>query len=299
VEVTAPDAGRPPAVLSLDTAGQVRTLCDTLDPPERAAARAPDAVQRSRILADREAKRAAALDVRYRVRTAPDRRAFAYDADARELSLSEHAWLWTAGGVLRVWPTEDAALPVPAEAAVAERIVKAAGQGKLTMTLTFGLPDDDEAACAHPAGARRWSLGVEPWSWEYAVDGEVLARGGEGRDRPLVTMAKGALPHVEVAEPVGAGASDDLRSAIAARTRDLERCYRRALAAVPDLDGSVVAEVDLGDGGGAPRAVRVAIDSVQDDGMTACVQGVLAATTFPRGAAALAMVPIHFDLLAP
>jgi hypothetical protein len=292
-------ADDPGVVLSVDTPGQVRTLCETLDPPERAPL-AGDVVERSRALADREVKREGALAARYQVKIAPERLVFAeYDRDRGELSLSDRAWLTTARGALRVWMLEDRGLPVTAEPGLAERIVKAAARKALTLTLTFDLPDDDEVACAHPAGSRAWALGVEPFGWEYSADGRVLARGGEGRDRPMVSAAQGAVPRVEVSDPIGAEGAAELRGAVAARSKDLERCYARALAATPDLDGSVVAELDLGGGGGAPRAVRVAIDSVQDPGLTSCVAGVLAATAFPKGPATVAALPIHFELSAP
>jgi hypothetical protein len=294
-----PAVARPGEVTTLDTPAQVRALCDALEPPERVT-RGRDAVERGRAQAEHEARREAALEGRYRVRVAPERVPFApYDVEERRLELSDRAWLSGAGGALHVWMTADAGLPVTAGPAAAERIVSAAARRALVLTLTFQLPDDDEVMCAHAAGSHAWTLGVEPQAWELAEGGEVLARGGEGSDRPSVTVAHGALPRVEVSEPVGDAAGRELKGAVAGRAGELERCYRRALAADPALDGTLVAELDLSAGAGAPRAVRIAVDSIQDDAMLACVTGVLAATPFPRGAGAVATIPIHFELQAP
>jgi hypothetical protein len=299
-EAAAPSVEAPAApaeVTSLETPAQVRALCDALDPAERVA-RGRDAVERGRAQAEHEARREAALAGIYRVRIAPERIVFAtYDPEERRLALSDRAWLTAAGGALHVWMVSDAGLPVAAEPAVAARIVEAAASRTLALTLTFELPVDDEVTCAHPAGSRAWALGVEPRGWELAEHGALLARGGEGSDRPLVTADQGATPRVDVAEWVGDARG--VRGAVADRAPDLERCYRRALAVDPALDGTLVAELDLGGEGGAPRSVRIAVDSVQDDVMLACVTGVLARTAFPRGADALATIPIHFELQAP
>jgi hypothetical protein len=303
-EATQPTVNTPPAargvdVRTVETPAQVRALCEALELPERAQDRG-DPVERARIADERQARREAALAARYRVKVAADRLAFVgYDPGEGELTLSDRSWLWTPGGTLHLWATEDAALPVKVDAATAERIVKAAARRTLALTLTFTLPEDDEASCAHPNGSRSWVLGVEPHAWEFAEGGRVLARGGEGSDRPLVTAAEGARPRVEVAEPFEAEGGRELRAAVAARSKELQGCYVRALRLDPGLDGAVVAEVDLDGSGGAPGGVRVVADSVQNDAMVACVRRVLVETPFPRGRATVAAIPIHFELEAP
>lgn len=295
--VEPPAATEPGAVLVVEGPTQVRALCDALAPPERAVTRG-DAMERSRALEDRAARREAALGRRYRVRLAADHLAFEpYDRDERQLVLSDRNFLQAFGGVLHVWTVEDAGLPVRADPSVARRIVTAAARRTLSLTLTFALPEDDDVTCAHPAGSRAYALGVEPYRWEYAEGDEVLARGGEGGDRPVFTLAQGALPRVEISEPLG-DPGGSVRAAVAARRPELQRCYLRALGANPGLDGAVVAELQLPEGGGTPSEVRVAVDSVQDDAMTGCVRTVLAQTTFPNGGGAAA-VPIHFELEVP
>jgi hypothetical protein len=299
-----PPANAPPAALAIDartveSPAQVRALCQILEPSERAVQRG-DAVERSRLSAERDVRRDAALGARYRVKLASDHLQFAeYDPEERELTLSDRTWLWTQGGALHLWATEDAALPVRADPATAERIVKAAARKTLALTLTFTLPEGDDATCAHPNGSRSWVLGVEPHAWEFSEAGQVLARGGEGSDRPLVNMAQGARPRVEVSEPIAEEGGRELRAAVTARSKELRGCYLQALRTDPGLDGAVVAEVDLDGNGGAPRSVRVAADSVQNDAMVACVRGVLAETPFPAGRATVAAIPIHFELEAP
>ena len=183
-----------------------------------------------------------------------------------------------------------------ADPAVAQRIVQAASGGALTLVVTFHLPEDGEdASCAHPNGSTRYTLGIEPYAWEYREGDQVLARGGAGGEKPLVTVTSGAIPSVAVASPPVAG-GDGLRQAAEARRGDLEGCYRRALQRDPGLDGSVVADLDLA-AGGQPRSVRVAADSVQDEAMVSCVHDVLAATRFPSGGRA--QIPIEFSLRPP
>ncbi len=293
-----PETPAPAAVPQpLDGTAQVSALCASLTPSERMVGKG-DAVERARAEAEHDARRDVALNGRYRVRIAAERLRFAdYDPDEQRLALSERAFLSGAGGALQIWLAEDRGLPVTVDTAAAQRIMQAAARKTLALALTFTLPeDDDEVSCAHPNGSSRYSLGVEPLGWEY-VDGEqVLARGGEGADHPVVTAAQGARPRVRVSDPLGPGGRE-LRSAVEAREKDLEGCYQRALRQRPGLDGSLVAEVDLKDG--AARSVRVAVDSLQDQEMTACVSGILSRVGFPRGQGARVDIPIHFTLEPP
>jgi hypothetical protein len=293
----APQRGLPAvSVRPLETAAQVRALCDALTPVERLRARG-DAVEQARAEADHQARRDAAVGARYHVTIGGDRLRFdQYEAEDQRLTLSDRTYLTGASGALHVWAAEDADLPVTVDARTAERIVKAAQKKTLALALTFALPeDDDEVICSHPAGAQLYTLGIEPLTWEYVDQGRVLARGGEGGDRPLVTAAEGARPRVEVAEPIGDG-GPRVKSAVAARSRDLEACYARALQANPGLDGSLVADVDLSSG---TPTVRVAVDSLQDEVMLNCVRGVLARVEFPRDDVERTAVPIHFVLEPP
>jgi len=294
--VETPPATSTPAVQVLDTPAQARALCDALTPTERLHPKG-NAVERSRAGAEHDARREATLNGRYRVTIPAGRLWFApYDAEERRLELSERAFLTGAGGALHVWAVESAALPVALDTAAAERLMQAAQRKTLALRLTFTLPDDDEEAiCAHAAGSGSYALGVDPTAWEYVEGAQVLARGGEGGDRPIVTAAQGARPRVEVADPVGDGGRD-VKRAVLAKQKDLEGCYARALQQNPGLDGSVVAEVDAG---GGARGVHLAADSLQDEGLTSCVRGVLSGVEFPRGTGERAEIPIHFLLEAP
>jgi hypothetical protein len=289
--VTPPGAAR-----LLESSSQVRALCEALMPAERLLTRG-DVVERASLEAAHNSRREAALGARYQVRIAADRLRFGeYDPDEKQLVLSEKAFLSTAGGSVQVWPAGDAGLPVTADAAAARRIMQAAARKTLALVLTFTLPDDDDVTCGHVNGSNRYSLGVDPFRWEYVDRGQVLARGGEGSDRPIVTAAEGARPRVRVADPIGDG-GPELRTAVEAREKDLEGCYLRALRQNPGLDGSLVAEVDLASG--APRSVRMAADSVQDEAMIGCVTGIISHVEFPEGADVLADIPIHFELEPP
>lgn len=304
----APPAPAPPAPdvtpvegpVALDGPDQVRALCEALTPPERAPTADRDPVAQGRAAADRTLRRAAALRRRYRVTIPGERLRFApYDPAEGELALSQRSALTGAGGALRLWSTSSDGLPVAVDAAGAGRIAEVASRRELALELTFVLPDDDEdaVACTHPNGSSRYGLGVEPFSWQYVQSGQVLARGGAGAERPLVTAAQGALPRVEIAAPVGAD-GEALQRALQGRAPDLERCYRSALQRDPALDGMLVADLDLA-GAGAPRSVRMGLDSVQDEGLSSCVRNVVAATRFPGAGGGRAQVPIEFSLQAP
>ncbi len=280
----------------LDSPKQVEALCASLVPPERARFRG-DALERGKAETQHQGERAAAFGRRYRVEIPGSRIAFApYDEDEGELALSPRVVLTAARGALRVWASEDPELAVKVSLAEARRILDAQRAHALTLSLIFDLPAEDRGGspCAHIAGSRLYTLAVDPVSWEHASKGEVLARGGEGADRPLVTAAQGARPAVEIGELVGGGG--ELRRAVTARSKDLDACYRAALQRSPALDGTLVVEVSLR-GAGAP-SVRVTVDSVQDDQLAACVQGAVAKASFPKGTAQ-ASVPIHFALQAP
>ncbi len=290
--VSAPTASSP---LALESPAQVRAMCEALTPSERVIAKG-DVVERAHLEAVHDSRREVALDARYRVQIAADRLRFAeYDPDEKVLVLSDRAFLAAAGGSIQIWPVENAGLPVTADAAAARRIMQAAARKRLVLALTFTLPDEDDVTCAHANGSNRYALGVDPFRWEYLDGTQVLARGGEGADRPIVTAAEGALPRVRVSDPIGGGR--ELRSAVEARGKDLEGCYHRALQQNPGLDGSLVAEVDLASG--AARTVRMAADSLQDEAMTACVSGIISNVAFPQGADVLADIPIHFELEPP
>lgn len=294
---TSPTTSAPLATLQLlESPAQVHALCEALRPSERMREKG-DVVARARAEADHDARRDVALNGRYRIRISADQLRFAdYDPGEEQLALSRRAVLAAAGGTLQVWPVEDGGLPMTVDVAAAQRIMQAAARKTLALTITFTLPDEDDGvACVHPNGSHRYALGIEPLGWEY-VDGEqVLARGGEGADRPIVTAAQGALPRIRLSDPFGGGGRE-LKSAVEAREKDLEGCYQRALQHNPGLDGSLVAEVDLGDG---TRSVRIAADSVQDEAMTACVTGVISTVEFPRGEDVRADLPIHFVLEPP
>ncbi len=249
----APPAGpgataRPQAVQPrpLESLAQVKALCDALTPVERFAPTG-NAVERSRAEGAHEIRREAALTKRYTVTLPGDRLRFAdYDSEERTLTLADRSELVAAGGGLRLFTVEDRGLPVTADETAARRILQAGARRALVLALTFVLPEDDDlAVCSHNAGALSYTLGVEPMSWEYRDDAVVLARGGEGAERPLVGADRGARPRVLVADM----AERDVQGAVQSRLRDLEGCYQRALQSDPVLDGAVVADVDLGAAG--------------------------------------------------
>ena len=270
---------------------QARALCEALTPGERLRG-GSDVVAQAQAEARQDAQREIALAGRYRVTVPGHTIRFApYDRDEQVLSVSDRTFLSGAGGTLHLWAVSRAELPVTADEATASRIVEAARQRRLALVLTFTLPDDeDEALCAHVAGSRHYALGVEPFAWEYVADEQVLARGGEGGDRPLVTAAQGARPRVEVSDPYGARGRE-ARQALEASVKQLQGCYEQALRQNPGLDGTLVAEVEPG------QRARLAGDSVQDEGLGACVLGVVSRVRFPGGERL--DIPIHFLLEPP
>jgi hypothetical protein len=281
--------------LSLETFPQVATLCAVLEPTERLAG-GRDVVAHARAEAQHDERREAALSGSYEVKIRGDQLLFGpYDPDEGVLSLSYRTLLFGAGGSLGVWAVHDADLPVQAGTEAATRIMRAIEHKSLVLVLVFTLPDDaDEVFCSHVPGSRRFGLAVEPFRWEYREGNLVLARGGEGGDKPLLTAAEGAKPEVLIAEGEGTLASD-FKAALEGLRPALQGCYVEALRKNPGLDGAYVAEIDLAEGG--ERHVRPAIESLQDESMTSCVTAVLARADLRR--AGQATVPIHFELAPP
>jgi hypothetical protein len=281
-EAPAGEAPRP-----LATAADLKALCKALTPAERLRARG-DAVERGELEARHDAERDAAIEARYEVTAPAGKVPFApYDGPERRLALAEPAVIAVAGGAARLWPTEERGLAVEADAAQARRILEAQRAGRLALRLTFDLPDD--ATCGADPRGRSFTLGVEPVGWSW-LDGEaVLARGGAGTDRPVVSLAQGARPRVDVGDPV-AGPLEAKRL-VMSRAPELEACYAKALEKDPAVDGVVVVEL------GAAK-LAVAADSTGAPDLAACVERVLAALTAPAGSGRVA-VPIRFELVAP
>lgn len=284
------------------TEKQAAELCAASAPTERVRFKG-DAVDRAAAAQKHDEERDAALDRRYRTTVAAKEVTFGdYDAAQGELSLSPRSGLSGAGGALRLWLTGDKTLPVNADAAAAKRVFAAQKAGRLELQLVFELDGDaSDAPCVAVPGTHRFTVAASPVSWSYVAGGEVLARGGEGADKPLASAKAGAKPHVEVEDAISEGVAGDARDRVAARRQDLEGCYASALQKDPTLDGTLVLEVQLTKKDGAPEKVDVVADSVQDDALAGCVKKIVEKVAFkratPRGGRA--QIPVRFELAAP
>jgi hypothetical protein len=272
------------AALRLETADDLTRLCGALEPAERVHAKG-DAVERGEAQAIQVTSRGTALKERYEARIAAGKLAFApYDGPERRLALQEPVQLPVADGTARLWPTEARDLAVEADAATARRILEAQRRGALALDVAFELPDD--ATCGTGARGKRFTIPIEPTSWRWLDGDAVLAHGGAAAERPLVTAAQGAVPRVDVGDPISGPL--DASKLVLAKGGDLEACYREALKRNPAADGVLVAEI-----GGARTAISA--DSVGDEQFAACVQKALAGVSQGSRAA----VPIRFDLAPP
>jgi len=298
--VTAPpEASQEPAPpVLLDTPQALDRLCAAFVLPGRLPSRG-DAIGRTEAAAERRRAREAAMASRYRVRIDARRVAFApYDDGEEKLELVPRLVLIGLGGALRLWATEDVQLPVRAAPAAARRVLDALAEGTLALFVTFDLAErDNEPPCVHVPRSRQYTLAAEPIAWEWSSRGKVLARGGEGADRPLASAAEGAKPRVEVGSPICEGDGGAVKDLFAGWSADLLRCYDGALARNPRLDGTLVIELRLGSGGVA-RDVRISADSMQDGAVAACVREVAARPGYPSGPRGRCSVPITFALEA-
>ncbi len=268
----------------LEAGGDFARLCRILEPTERMRA-AGDAVERGEIAAGHETVRASALKGRYAVGVAAAKLAFApYDGPERQLALQEPVQLPVGGGVARLWPITHRDLGVEADAAAARRVLDAQHRGTLVLELAFDLPED--ATCGTGARGTKFTLPVDPVSWRWLDGDAVLAQGGAAAERPLATATQGALPRVDVGDPISGPL--DASKLVLAKGGELEDCYREALKRNPGVDGVLVADI-----GGARTAISA--DSVGDEEMAVCVQRALAALA----AGVRAAVPIRFELAPP
>lgn len=283
VRADSPGPDRP--VTRLAAPDDLSRLCAALDPTERLRPKG-DAVARGEAEARQDEAHAAAVVGRYEVVVPGAGLAFApYDGPERRLSLVEPVQLPLAGGAARLWPTEERALAVEVDAAGARRIIDAQRAGRLSLALVFDLSDD--AACGRGARGKKLTLPVEPVAWRWLDGDAVLAHGGAAVDRPLLTLAQGATPRVDVGEPIFG--PPEAKKAVLARAAELETCYARALERDPGADGVLVADL----GGQRPA---ISADSVGDPELASCVAKVLAPLTPAQGKLS---VPLRFELEAP
>jgi hypothetical protein len=292
----APDSQPPPAPqgpVELSSPEEAQRLCQAVTPSDRFAFHGT-AVERAESSQAHDVQREAALQGRYRVTVPAAGLAFApYDVEDRTLSLWSHAVPAGADGSARLALVEDQGLPVRTDLATARRIAAAQADGTLALRVTFVLAEDDEAPCFALAGAQASTFAAEPVSWEYVAADQVLARGGQGSERPLKSMAQGARPRVELGKPVDDSGDATVRTTAPDHVRDLEGCYSAALQRDPFLDGAIVAALN----GNGPERVKIAADTVQDEAFVGCVRGVLARVDASgRGRTWL---PIHFVLEGP
>lgn len=285
-----------PAPLFLETFEEARRLCADLELPERVA-RADRTGDPARAHREQVVRRRRARAGRYRIDVDGAKLHFDYDPEGKQLTLRERSQLIGAGGALRVWAVDDPELPVAVDDARARRTMAEARADRLVLRIELLLPEDGEVAiCSHPPGSHHWSLGVAPVSWSYRVGGEVLARGGEAAEAPAPAPRRGGSPRVSVGEPVGGSDAARLRAAVSGRSAALSSCYLRALQAHPGLDGTLAVELELDPAGGAPRALRVALDSVLDEGLRRCALAALRQARFPAGPGGRVQLPLHFAL---
>jgi hypothetical protein len=261
-------------------------LCAALPPAARLRPTG-DAVDQGEAEAKHEEARDAALRERYEVVVPGAGLAFApYDGPERRLALSEPVQIAVGEETARLWPTEDRSLPVDVDAATARTVLAAQRKGTLTLALTFDLPDD--VTCGSGARGKKFTIPVEPLAWRWEDGTIVLARGGAGVDRPVLTAAQGARPRVDVGDPLAGPA--DAKKAVLARATELEACYAEALKRDPGIDGVLVADI------GGQRAA-ISADSVGDADLAACVQKVLGSLAPAQGGKVA--VPIRFELEPP
>jgi hypothetical protein len=275
-----------PGAIALASGEDVARLCAALEPAERLRTQG-DAVERGEAAARQEEDRDGAIAARYEVAVPAAGLSFApYDGPERRLALSEPVQIPVGDGTARLWPVEERALPVEIEAATARKVLDAQRGGTLALALTFDLPDD--ATCGTGARGKKLTIPIEPVAWRWLDGGALLARGGAGSDRPLLTTRQGARPRVDVGDPIAGPV--DAKKAILARSGELEACYADALKRDPGIDGVLVADL----GGQRPA---ISADSVGDADLAVCVQKVLGPLAPARGGKVA--VPIRFELQPP
>ena len=273
----------PASVRPLEGASDVVALCHRLVPAERLRL-SGDAVAQGEARSRHEAGRDDAITARYELTAPAGGVAFApYDDGEQRLEVAAPAVIKLKGGAVLLAATMELGLPVRVDAGTARRILAAQRAGRLSLRITFDLPDD--AVCGGDRRGRQYTLGVEPVEWRWMEGDAVLAWGGASADRPGVSAAVGARPMVEVGDPVDGPA--EARRAVAAHAAELSACYADALQRDAGVDGVVVVAVG--------QRVVVEADSTGSAELDRCVERALAAL----GPVPRASVPIRFELGAP
>jgi hypothetical protein len=191
---------------------------------------------------------------------------------------------------------------IPASGKEAAQLIREGRAAELQLWLWFRpatLPQQ-AGACAevHRVKGAALRLGVTPLAFALVRGKEQIAS-GETSAFAALRAADGPVadPSVDVGKPVLTGTSGNAPEAVARVARGLAPrlldCYRRGLAADPELRGTLVVGVAT-DGKGGVKEARAEIDGLGAPAVVTCVVAQVKAARFTGGEGARFSFPVRF-----
>jgi hypothetical protein len=193
-------------------------------------------------------------------------------------------------------------LAIPASGKEAAQLIREGRAAELQLWLWFRpatLPKQ-AGACAevHRVKGEALRLGVTPLAFAL-VRGKEQVASGETSAFAALRAADGPVgdPTVDVGKPVLTGSSGNAPEPVARVARGLAPrlldCYRRGLAADPELRGTLVVGVAT-DGKGNVSEARAEIDGLGAAAVSACVVAQVKAARFAGGESSRFSFPVRF-----
>ncbi len=286
-------AAQPTAAAVLKGEEDVRTLCLALRPVERVTFTG-DAAERAKAKQAFEQERERLLRAEFAVElpwggfTVSE-----WDPVEKVATVAAERPFRAAGGALTFFDPDRDDLPLGAVEGAEDALQTALAKGQAVLAVTFKPAEEEGSPCVI-GKAKTYSLVVDLTSAELRVGGKALARAaGDGfESRP----GGGGTPTV-VLKPAPAQDCEKCSNAVALSAQSahasVEKCYAEALAKEPGLDGSLVLGLAVGNDGKV-QVESVALDSVQNAGVVACIKRALGtARSQVLGGRAMLMVQLE------
>jgi len=223
-----------------------------------------------------------------------------YELDERRLVIDTDRPFVLAQGVELAAVDVNAPLAFELAPEAAETVLRDHAAGRLAARLVFKpAPSDlNRDGCARASGGRIIKLPARVMSYVLArADGTALASGSTELAHEMGATSPVRTPEITLGRPRtadGREASDAVSASLRQLGPALLPCYDKALAARPNLRGTLVMDLRF-TGDGRVESSRTEMSTVRDDGLASCATAQLTKTRLPGITAPLRLsVPITF-----